>query len=337
MPTFNEACDKIRAISADPIPCVFLGVQWVANIQPDDTEWYHSCGDECVDFARKLLSEDASVEILAGIWLVETPHFGSTQLIRIGNKYSTKLLLALEAFGFNPNRLFDAYTLDADLISGVQYCHAKRNKGKMVRCCRVRNIIGDVSRAFGYVPKFEATCRWEGGQPMQYIFSVTVLDFAEAAIEAINRQHTKRASNRETFETNTPPTNKAADGEMESRNPKDTNTNKRRESPSFRSSPWEIWRSYLLKHHKYGGDLHLEPLSPTMIERAGIGCSKASASRYFKAWMGFKRYKQICQSPRDLNTNLSLLAGDNCFERILSRTAELRDKKGRNPADDVDD
>lgn len=102
------------------------------------------------------------------------------------------------------------------------------------------------------------------------------------------------------------------------------------------SDTFDRWKSFLLQHHNYAGDLNQTPVTPTAIEQAGI-CSKAQSSRHFKRWGSFKKYKRICDDPKWLGTELKLLAGEMPLAGIGTLIADLQDATARNPAESIDD
>lgn len=102
-------------------------------------------------------------------------------------------------------------------------------------------------------------------------------------------------------------------GETErGRNTPRSNQGKNASGETTETDTFTKCKSFLLTHHKYGGgadELNQTPASPTMIQTAGV-CSKSQATRFLKRWGGFKAYSQICDSPKRLEVELRLLAGE---------------------------
>lgn len=189
-----EACNKIKAISVERIPCVFLGVRWIADVQPDCTERFGDCAEECLEYANSLVSSQGYVDFLPGIWTRKMRRFGTTQVVRMGDSRTEELLDRLASFGFSPNELFDPYTLDSELLTSVAYSHVRRRKGQAIRVRRHRDIFGKVYKNFTSVPRFESIPYHDGDVPLQWTFNVVAIDFCAAAIEALERRGQKARS-----------------------------------------------------------------------------------------------------------------------------------------------
>lgn len=126
-----KAIERIEALSDVPVPYVILGANWIAYQEEADYAWYEACVDECIEHASSVLDRlhsEFALKQIRGPANYSMEEFGLVQAIEIGNKATAKALNLVKALGLDPDTLFDPFSPDAELLTGVTYAYKARKR-----------------------------------------------------------------------------------------------------------------------------------------------------------------------------------------------------------------
>ncbi len=126
---YAKVIERIEALSDVPVPYVILGANWIAYQEEADYAWYEACVDECIEHASLALDRlhsEFDLKQIRGLANYSMGDFGSVQAIQIGNAATAKALNLVKALGLDPDRLFDPFPPDAELLTGVMYAYRAR-------------------------------------------------------------------------------------------------------------------------------------------------------------------------------------------------------------------
>lgn len=158
--SLEKTISRIKAVSKERIPCVLLGVRSVVHYQDDGATWDHEAGLECKYYAfGKVETNGKDFDVLPGAECVPIDVFGNTDAVWFGTNDAKKVLRILFEDGFSAFELFDPYTPDSDLLTGVRYSHARKVSQRLRRRWVPRNDQEPDERGFPSVHRFAVTAR----------------------------------------------------------------------------------------------------------------------------------------------------------------------------------
>lgn len=122
----SEVVKQIRAVSAEPIKCVLLGVRWVV-VRFDESEAHvdHRCLGECFFHASvELQLKPPFKERIRESW-IEVPPFGNTDAIWFGSEAAMRVLDLLRDANLDDRELFDPLAQREHLFRKTKYSRVK--------------------------------------------------------------------------------------------------------------------------------------------------------------------------------------------------------------------
>jgi hypothetical protein len=185
----EKAIQEIRSISQEAYHCVYLGLR-NASDETEEGWFFHSRSHhQCLEYINDNL-DLCSMEIIKTNHSVNVSPFGRVTTVWFGKTYPGKKLLNLvRTYGLLPEELFDPCVPDEALLPRVLYSAADVLNGGNIRSNRQLGLDGAVVRSTSVIPELDGGLIPRKDGCLEWVFELTIFDFATAVTEAIKRKH----------------------------------------------------------------------------------------------------------------------------------------------------